>query len=128
MTLFPLPPAVCPACGRPVDDPTENRPGLARADGNDTMRDAAKRVEPRSGSQRARVLELAMIRGELGVTDDEIEQVLDLAHQTASARRNELVADGYLTDSGIRRKTRRYADAAVWVATPLAHAWWKARG
>ena len=50
-----------------------------------------------------------------GVTDDQIEQDLDILHQTASARRRELVLLGKVKDSGRRRRTRSGRLATVWV-------------
>ena len=70
---------------------------------------------PRVGSTRRAVYDHVASRGILGATDDEVETALGLAHQTASARRNGLVADGWLLDSGRRRPTRSGADAIVWV-------------
>ncbi len=52
-----------------------------------------------------------------GRTDDEIEQALNMIHQTASARRRELVLAGKVKDSGRTRATRRGRQATVWVTT-----------
>lgn len=51
-----------------------------------------------------------------GCTCDEVELLLDLRHQTASARITELRDEGLIEDSGNRRKTRSGRDAAVWVS------------
>jgi len=51
-----------------------------------------------------------------GATDDEIEVALGMRHQTASARRRDLVLSGLAKDSGKRRKTRSGRSATVWVA------------
>ncbi len=53
--------------------------------------------------------------GSIGATDDELEVALTLRHQTASARRRELVLLGKVVDSGRRRKTRSGCLATVWV-------------
>lgn len=50
-----------------------------------------------------------------GLTCDEIEQCLNLSHQTASARITELKQKGYIVQSGIR-PTRTGRSAAVYVA------------
>lgn len=50
-----------------------------------------------------------------GATDDEIEQDLDLIHQTVSARRRELVLLGKVVDSGRTRPTRSGRQATVWM-------------
>jgi hypothetical protein len=52
-----------------------------------------------------------------GATDDEIEQGLNLKHQTASAARRGLVIAGLVRDSGEVRKTRSGRNAIVWVST-----------
>ena len=82
----------------------------------DTSRQAAARALPRSGSDRRRVYDLLVERGDEGATDDEIEQALNLPHQTASARRNGLRDDGWVVDSGRTRPTRTGSPAVVWVA------------
>lgn len=51
-----------------------------------------------------------------GATCDEIEVALNLRHQTASARINELVEKKYLVDSGKVRKTRSGNNAIVWLS------------
>ncbi len=51
----------------------------------------------------------------VGRTDDEIEQALNMRHQTVSARRRELVLAGKVVDSGRTRKTRSGCKATVWV-------------
>lgn len=82
----------------------------------DTAAAAADRVFPRSGSRRRKIYDLILAQG--GATDDEIEVHLGLSHQSASASRNTLMNDGWLADSGVRRKTRYGNDAIVWKATP----------
>lgn len=54
-------------------------------------------------------------RGGYGATDDEMEIYLDMRHQTASARRRDLVIAGLVKESGERRKTRSGRTANVWV-------------
>ena len=50
------------------------------------------------------------------MTDDEVEVVTGLRHQTASARVNELMRSRRVRDSGRRRKTRSGRRAIVWTA------------
>lgn len=76
---------------------------------------AAERAMPGSGSMRARILGFIVDRGLTGATDEEIEKSLGLRHQSASARRNELARDGWIKDSGERRKTSSGSEATVWV-------------
>lgn len=56
----------------------------------------------------------------VGLTVDAIEQRLVRSHQTVSARVNELRNKGWITDSGIRRKTRSGRPAIVWTPTTSA--------
>jgi hypothetical protein len=52
---------------------------------------------------------------DFGATSDEIEQQLDLPHQTVSARITEAKARGELIPSGWTRRTRQGRSAAVLV-------------
>lgn len=51
----------------------------------------------------------------VGATCDEIEVRLDMPHQTASARVNELHNWRYIRDSDFRRRTRSGRKAVVWI-------------
>ena len=66
---------------------------------------------------RLRSLVFAEIRraGQLGRTSDEVEAILNLPHQTISARITELKRDDKITLSGERRKTRSGRAAGVLV-------------
>jgi hypothetical protein len=64
---------------------------------------------------RRRVLEVVAQGGMLGRTCDEVEMLLDMPHQTASARVHELAKRGDIFDSGRKRKTRSGRAAIVWV-------------
>lgn len=82
----------------------------------DTSEAAADAAEPTAGTLRARVLEVIRGRGAHGATDDEIEAATGLRHQTASARRRELVLSGLAFDSGERRATSSGRKAIAWRA------------
>lgn len=99
---------------RPVAQVGRDHPATAKA--------AASAALPRSGSDRRRVLDLLAAVGALGATDDELEVALGLPHQTASARRNGLVADGWVVDSGEKRNTRGGHPAVVWITREVADA------
>lgn len=81
----------------------------------DTSLVAARSVAPSAGQMRSRVLVEIRERGVAGATCDEVEQVLQMQHQTASARIRELVLEGRLVDSGYRRPTRSGHPAVIWV-------------
>jgi hypothetical protein len=93
--------------------PTE-QPGYVRL--SDTSRAAAESIKPDAAVIRRRVLQ-AIYAAPNGATCDEVEQWLDLTHQTASARCAELKAQGKVKDSGARRRTRSGRLAAVLVAS-----------
>ena len=81
----------------------------------DTSRDAAESMKPHAGRVREAVLAIIRHSWPIGVTCDEIEVTLKLAHQTASARVRELVLAKEVVDSGQRRPTRTGRKAAVYV-------------
>jgi hypothetical protein len=65
---------------------------------------------------RAMVYELIKEAGDQGCTDDEIEVLTQgRAHQSMSPRRNELVRQGLVCNSGRQRITRNGQMATVWV-------------
>lgn len=76
----------------------------------DTSEAAAESIEP-THLRRA----VLTCFGTTGRTCDEVEVLLDLRHQTASARIRELVMLGFLKDSGERRATRSGRQARVYV-------------
>jgi hypothetical protein len=74
-------------------------------------------TEPQRGDigARIRIEELAKGRGIEGITSDEAEKLLDLSHQTASARFSDLRVDGILVAIEATRPTRRGRPARVYV-------------
>lgn len=84
----------------------------------ETSREAAEEARKHAAKKRARVRAFIEQCGERGATDDEIETALGYPHQTASARRRELVLLGLVRDSGRRRSTRNGRQAHVWVPGP----------
>ena len=90
------------------------------ASGSDTSEAAALSVKESAPSIRGKVLVKIVTAGEFGKTCDEIESIMDLRHQTASARIRELVLQGLIKDSGRRRTTRSGRGAAVYVSRHAA--------
>jgi len=86
--------------------------------GSDTSQEAAESIEATAPSMRFRVFMYIKATGSTGTTDDEIEQALNMRHQTASARRRELVLSGHVRDTSRRRKTRSGRNATVWEFVP----------
>jgi len=104
----------------PLPDPGENRLGKFNnphtSGAPETQRQAAVAVYPSSGSLRLKVLN-AIGLSPYGMTDHELERKLKLRHQTVSARRNELLKDGWIVDSERRRLTDTGRKAVVWVVS-----------
>jgi len=80
-----------------------------------TSFDAAKAIEPASGTLRAAVLFCILNSGEQGLTDEEIQNSLSMNPSTQRPRRVELVKAGLIRDSGQIRKTSSGRNAVVWV-------------
>lgn len=115
----------CPVCV-PLPEPARQQIGHfsdpAVSGAPDTQRRAAILQYPNSGTHRLKVLQLIAERRNHGATDDEIEHALGLRHQTASARRNELVKDGWIVKSQMERPTSSGDMAVVWVLTEAGRA------
>lgn len=84
-----------------------------RVRGSDTSEAAGDSALPNAGTVRRRVYDAILGRPR---TDEEIERLLGLRHQTASARRRELVLLGLVEDSLRRRQTSSGRFATVWKA------------
>lgn len=84
-----------------------------------------RKVWPRTGSLRLRMVRV-IANAPGGMTDDDLEVVLARSHQSTSACRNGLVADGWLVaathpnGSAMVRRNRHGNEAQVWEATPAA--------
>jgi hypothetical protein len=90
--------------------------GRYHRDGTDTERAAALRVMPRSGTQRAMVLETLQFFPQ-GVTDYELWGIFKIGARphVPATRREELIRDGWnIVDSGLRRPTDTGSPAIVW--------------
>lgn len=99
-------------------DPARPMPGRAHRDGPDTERTAARLVTPRSGTQRAKVLDVLREAGDKGATDYELWHIFKIGARphVPGTRREELIADGWpIEDSGLRRPTDTGTPAIVWV-------------
>ena len=90
-----------------------NTPGIVGRAHPDTSKLAALAVMPRTGTQRRAVLDVFHARGDLGATDFEVQEALRMNGNTQRPRRVELVAGGWLVDSGERRSVRGHS-MIVW--------------
>ena len=89
-------------------------PPLPYARGSETSRAAAHAVRDKAPTKEARVLIAIANAGDRGCTDDEIEVVTRLPHQSASARRNGLAKKKLIEKTGERRLTRSGKPADAW--------------
>jgi hypothetical protein len=107
-TLFGLEPVADTSA---ITGPSE---GLVRADASDTSRAAARLVQIRTGTQRAKVLIFLVKFGP--ATDVELAEALNLSPNSERPRRIELTSGGFVTDTG---ETREHHGAAhtLWAAT-----------
>lgn len=89
-------------------DVCKNRHG-----GVDTSRDAFKSLSSLD-RERLRDMILAQVQFSQGLTCDELENMLGLTHQTASARVTELLAAKKIHFTEARRKTRSGRSARIY--------------
>lgn len=101
-----------------MSDPNLADMGDAPHNGTPTSKEAAESLTPETlKGLRAKVYNLIAARSFIGngTTSDDIERILDMRHQTASARVNELANGGLIEGRG-RRTTRSGRSAvAYWV-------------
>ena len=69
-----------------------------------------------TGDQEREVLDQIRRAKAHGLTDDELEALTGLPHQSASARRRGLVLKGFVKSSGKRRMTSNGKLVTAWVA------------
>ena len=96
------------------DEPYNGLPPHVR--GSETSLAAGLSVAHVRARVQGEVLAFLRARGAHGATDDEVEVALGLSHQSASARRRELVLKGWVFDSGRRRVNRSRRYGSVWLA------------
>ena len=89
--------------------------GIPYVKGSATSKAAAQSMQPHAGSIRSRILAEIKKSGAHGLTCDEVEVLMDLKHQTASARVRELREKGKISTTS-KRPTRSGRQAQVWVA------------
>lgn len=102
-------------------DPNRFEPKYVR--GSETSMEAAIAAEPNAGTQRRRVLDVlrlstfpAVPAVISGLTDHEMQAILEMNPSTQRPRRVELVSAGLVKDSGNTRLTPSGKRAVVWVA------------
>lgn len=85
--------------------------------GSSTSRAAAVNVAGRAPGMEQQVIDLIASRGDEGLTCFEVEGLLGMRHQTASARIREAVLHGMLVDSGRTRPSSVGDESTVYVRT-----------
>lgn len=106
--------------GAPLSDPGQNAPAPVRSDAHDTEKAAAWSVYPKTGTVREAVLKQIAAAGDQGCTQQEMEEALagQAAPSSVRTRCSELVAGGWVCDSGRTRPTAAGLDSIVWTLTP----------
>jgi len=99
---------------------TANTEGLTSRNPTTTSARAARKVEVRTGTQRAAVL--SDICAHDGATDFELSHRLRLLASSVRPRRLELAQGGYVVDSGTTRKHRGTA-WTLWTPSAAGMAW-----
>jgi hypothetical protein len=94
---------------RPPLDGNHTVPGK-----NPVSQAAARRAFGRSGNARERIYNVIKAHPN-GLTAHDIRQLITMPFNTVAARVSDLNLEGWLTDSGQRRKTDTGALATVWV-------------
>jgi predicted ArsR family transcriptional regulator len=102
-------------------DLTAPREGMVAKNPTATSARAARRVEPKTGTQRGKVLTALVEHG--GLTDLELAEKLGLLENSVRPRRTELCTGQYARDSG-RVREHRGSQWVVWEATDAGRAWW----
>lgn len=102
----------------PLSDPDANRAGIAGA--RSTSAAAALRVQPKTGTQRRRILDYITTHGPS--TDDEIGRDTGLGPNSHRARRVELVEGGWLEEIDKQGTTDKGLPAIRWGLTSQARA------
>jgi hypothetical protein len=99
--------------------------GLHHRDPKPTELAGALHIVGKSGSDKMRLLQALVNAGYRGLTDHEAAMLLELPVTSINGRRNQLVNQGWVEDSGRTRpgpvwdrRTKRFVPNIVWKATP----------
>lgn len=84
---------------------------------SDTSLAAAVAYSSLAKTARERVFRL-ICRSNRGLTDEDIQQALNMNPSTQRPRRVELVGEGLIQDTGRRRHTKSGMEAVVWAQVP----------
>jgi hypothetical protein len=76
---------------------------------------AARDIRPSAAAMREQVYAALAAAGDAGMTDEQIQDALNMGGSTQRPRRGELQKAGRVRDSGRTRPTRSGKPAVVWV-------------
>lgn len=110
-----------PTRGTSLSDPRAATAGAHHVQAGDTEAAAAQLIRPKTGTQRAKVLD-AIAAAPDGLTDEQIAETTWLYLYSAAPRRTELVKGGWVIDSTDRRETSRGTAAVVWTLSAAGRA------
>jgi len=102
-----------------LGDPSADAMGQHHSRARAAETKAAWNIRPKSGTQRSLCLDEIAASGDKGLTDSELAEITSLYRYSAAPRRYELMAGGWVTDSGRVRPNDMGNDETVWVLSPL---------
>lgn len=105
-----------------ASNPAANTVGAMPSNPQPTTKLAALKVLPRTGTQRAEVLDAIIGAGARGMTDAELQRSLGMNPSTERPRRVELVQGGWIIDSGQKRVSAGADLSIVWVLSLVGRA------
>lgn len=103
-----------------LPDPSAEIPAPHHRTGTDTEQEAARLMTPRAGTLREEALRAFTDALDTGLTDRELARVTGRYLYSIAPRRVELTRQGWLVDSGQRRRTDRGSRAVVWKLSDAA--------
>ncbi len=77
---------------------------------------AAEAIKPTAAKLREQVYDAILAAGVAGMTDEEVQDALNMGGSTERPRRRELEQANRIRDSGRTRATKSGRSATVWVA------------
>lgn len=105
------------AFGKKPPKPPKKAPKSMTGSGDEEAQEPLLPEPPPLGTPQRGVLDIIHAAGASGCTDSEIALKTDQDRATVAVMRNELVSEGLLWDSGLRRRDQRGHENVAWVAT-----------
>lgn len=102
-----------------LDEFFDGRSGKVQRNAHETSRKAAARIRGKSGTYRRLVFDALMVQE---MSDFELRRIIGGADSTCRTRRQELVEDGLVEDSGRRGRSPSGGQAIIWRLTKVGWA------